>query len=84
MSWTLYEEPWRSPVLYPPKVVIAGRRCFDGGIADPLPVIRAILERPKLIVAISSVAADELAAPAEGREANIIRLAPGTPLWCGG
>jgi predicted patatin/cPLA2 family phospholipase len=67
------------PVLYPVKAYVDGRHSLDGGIADPLPVLRAALRRPSLIIAISSVGVGDLAAPAEGREARILRLAPGIP-----
>jgi predicted patatin/cPLA2 family phospholipase len=65
------------PVLYPPKVRIGPREYIDGGIADPLPVMRALRKSPKIIIAISSVTKGTLALEAEGREATIIKYAPG-------
>jgi predicted patatin/cPLA2 family phospholipase len=67
------------PVLYPPKAIFDGRRYFDGGIADPLPLFRAASTRPAAILSVASVAAGTLADPAAGRERNILRIAPGIP-----
>lgn len=65
------------PVLYPVRVLIGGRRYVDGGITDPLPVIRALRLRPEKVIAISSVSAGGLGEEAVGREAKILRYAPG-------
>jgi predicted patatin/cPLA2 family phospholipase len=65
------------PVLYPTTVNIAGRKYVDGGIADPLPLLRAFRQNPKMLLAISSVPMGMLGNPAEGREAIILRYAPG-------
>jgi predicted patatin/cPLA2 family phospholipase len=65
------------PVLYPPKVTIKGVQYIDGGIADPLPVMRAFERQPKVVVAISNVAKGTLGEEAVGREAKILRYAPG-------
>lgn len=65
------------PVLYPPKVLVQGRRYVDGGIADPLPMVRAFRHNPDMIVAISSVPRGALGTTLEGREAKIIAYAPG-------
>jgi predicted patatin/cPLA2 family phospholipase len=65
------------PVLYPPRVDIDGRRYVDGGIADPLPLLRAFRQNPDVVVAISSVPQGTLDDPAEGVEARILRLVPG-------
>jgi predicted patatin/cPLA2 family phospholipase len=65
------------PVLYPPHVVLGGHRYVDGGIADPLPVMKALTLRPDAVIAISSVATGTLGTEAVGREARILRYAPG-------
>jgi predicted patatin/cPLA2 family phospholipase len=65
------------PILYPPAVRISGRRYLDGGIVDPLPVLRALRHGPRIVVAISSVADSTLGEAANGREARFIRYAPG-------
>ena len=65
------------PVLYPSKVLVGGRRYVDGGIADPLPMMRAFRHEPDMIIAISSVEKGALGMALEGREAKIIAYAPG-------
>ncbi|WP_284747729.1 patatin-like phospholipase family protein [Amycolatopsis sp. RTGN1] len=65
------------PVLYPIKVTIGGRKYVDGGISDPLPALRAFRHNPDVVVAISSVPSLTLAEVADGKEARIIRYAPG-------
>ncbi|MEU4447658.1 patatin-like phospholipase family protein [Actinosynnema sp. NPDC050801] len=67
------------PALYPPKVLIGGRRYVDGGIADPLPLLRALVRAPKVVVAISSVPERRLARTLQGREARMIQHFPGIP-----
>jgi predicted acylesterase/phospholipase RssA len=65
------------PVLYPPKARFGGRAYIDGGISDPLPALRAFLHNPRVIVAISSEPVGVLGDGAEGKEAAIVRFAPG-------
>ena len=65
------------PVLYPTRVTIGGVPYIDGGIADPLPVMKAFERTPKMVIAISNVAAGTLGEEAVGREAKILRYAPG-------
>ncbi len=65
------------PVLYPTPVFIEGRRYVDGGITDPLPLMRALRTEPRRVVAISSVSPGTLGVEATGREARILRYAPG-------
>lgn len=65
------------PALYPERVVIDGRRYLDGGISDPLPVLRALTRSPTTLVAISSVAASHVGVELEGYEPWLVRLAPG-------
>ncbi|MGC5033590.1 patatin-like phospholipase family protein [Micromonospora sp. DT229] len=67
------------PLLYPPKVVIGGRHYMDGGITDPLPVLRALRQSPRLLIAISSVAKSNLGRELEGNESRIVRFLPILP-----
>ncbi|MEO3926525.1 patatin-like phospholipase family protein [Micromonosporaceae bacterium B7E4] len=65
------------PLLYPKKVMIDDRRYIDGGISDPLPVLRAARRSPTTIIAISSVAKPNLGRELESRrEAYVVRLLP--------
>ncbi|MEO3744510.1 patatin-like phospholipase family protein [Plantactinospora sp. B5E13] len=65
------------PLLYPRKVMIDGRRYIDGGISDPLPVLRAMRRNPTAVIAISSVAKPYLGRELETpRESLVVRLLP--------
>jgi predicted acylesterase/phospholipase RssA len=65
------------PALYPERIMIDGRRYIDGGISDPLPVLRALRRNPTVLVAISSVATSHLGRELEGPEPQIVRFLPG-------
>lgn len=65
------------PVLYHRSVPIAGRRFVDGGIADPLPLLRALDRQPEAVIVISSVARGDLARLVVGRDAKIVQFVPG-------
>lgn len=75
--WEALRATMAIPVLYPPRVRIGERAYIDGGIADPLPVMRALRYEPQMIVAISSVPRGALGIALEGREAKFIRYSPG-------
>jgi predicted patatin/cPLA2 family phospholipase len=64
------------PVLYPHPVTIGATKFVDGGIADPLPALRAMSRSPETLIGISSVPRGTLAEPAEGKEALILKLMP--------
>lgn len=65
------------PVLYSERVKFGGRRYLDGGISDPLPLLRALRDNARLIVAISSVASSHLGIELEGRfEPQVVRFSP--------
>jgi len=63
--------------LYPRPVLIDGRRYLDGGISDPLPVLRALGRSPDTLIAISSVARSCVGVELEGHEPWIVKLSPG-------
>jgi predicted patatin/cPLA2 family phospholipase len=65
------------PYLYRRKVMIGGRRFIDGGVSDPLPLLRALRLKPAIVVTISCVAKTYLGWELEGRERKIIQLMPG-------
>jgi predicted patatin/cPLA2 family phospholipase len=65
------------PVLYPYPVRIGAAKFVDGGIADPLPALRALNRGPDSLIAISSVPRGTLADPAEGKELLILKVMPG-------
>jgi predicted patatin/cPLA2 family phospholipase len=65
------------PLLYPPHVTIGGTRYVDGGITDPLPMLRALRRNPDICITISSVAAPNLGRELEGRESMLVRFLPG-------
>lgn len=67
------------PLLYPPKVFIGGRHYLDGGITDPLPVLRALQQNPRILIAISSVAKSNLGRELEGHESRVVQLLPVLP-----
>ncbi|WP_155370752.1 patatin-like phospholipase family protein [Catellatospora vulcania] len=65
------------PVLYPKRVVLDGRRYLDGGISDPLPLLRALRRSPDVVIAVSSVAQSFLGIELESPlERAAIRLTP--------
>jgi len=65
------------PVLYHRPVKFRGLPYVDGGIADPLPVVRALSTSPDVVIAISSVATGELIRPLAGLDARVVRFIPG-------
>jgi predicted acylesterase/phospholipase RssA len=65
------------PVLYHRRVTIGKEQFVDGGIADPLPLLRALSGKPKAVSAISSVARGQLARVLTGRDARFVQIAPG-------
>ena len=68
------------PVLYPVAVRFRGRRVYDGGIVDPLPIGRALGQPTNTVIAITNVAKGTLGdPPAEGTEARILRAIPLVP-----
>lgn len=77
---TLYEAlraTMAIPILYHRRVMLDGERYIDGGIVDPLPLIRALRMNPKVVIAISSVGRTSLAAPKPRKEERVIRWMPG-------
>jgi predicted patatin/cPLA2 family phospholipase len=65
------------PALYAEKVKLDGRRYLDGGISDPLPVLRALRQHPTVLIAIASVARSHLGVELEGLvEHQIVRFIP--------
>jgi predicted patatin/cPLA2 family phospholipase len=65
------------PGLYSEKVKLDGRRYLDGGISDPLPVLRALNRNPTVLIAISSVARSHLGMELEGPlEQQLVRFTP--------
>jgi predicted patatin/cPLA2 family phospholipase len=68
------------PILYPTPVYWRGQRVFDGGIVDPLPILRATQQSVDTVIAISNVPKSTLGdPPAEGRERVIVQLVPRLP-----
>jgi predicted patatin/cPLA2 family phospholipase len=65
------------PFLYHRKVRIQGRRFIDGGVSDPLPLLRALRLKPAVVITISCVAKTYLGWELEGRERKVIQLMPG-------
>jgi predicted patatin/cPLA2 family phospholipase len=65
------------PGLYKEKVRLDGRRYVDGGISDPLPLLRALQQAPSTLIAVSSVARSHLGIELEGPlEQQLIRFTP--------
>jgi predicted patatin/cPLA2 family phospholipase len=64
------------PYLYR-KIIFQGRRYIDGGVSDPLPVLRALRQQPTTVITISCVAKSHLGWELEGREPQLVRLLPG-------
>lgn len=65
------------PILYRRPAFIGGVRYLDGGIADPLPLFRAMQSGSRAVIAISSVPTGLLAEEVRGREKYVVRFAPG-------
>lgn len=65
------------PILYRQRVTLNGNEYIDGGIADPLPLMRALKTNPEVAIAISSVARASLGAAKSGNDARVIRWMPG-------
>lgn len=71
------------PLLYPSRVKIRDNQYVDGGMTDPLPVLRALRRDPKLLVAVTSRPIGDLAETLDkGLEYRVIKWVPGisTPL----
>jgi predicted acylesterase/phospholipase RssA len=65
------------PALYSEKVKIDGRRYLDGGISDPLPILRALQHDPAILIMIASVAKSYLGIELEGSiEPVVVRFTP--------
>ncbi len=68
------------PLFFPPKARYRGERYFDGGIADPLPVLRAMeVLGTSDVIAVSNVPRLRLGRPASTFEAIVLHLVPGIP-----
>ncbi|MEU6848605.1 patatin-like phospholipase family protein [Actinacidiphila alni] len=65
------------PVLYHRRVRLRSRTYVDGGISDPLPLLRALSRGPSAVIAVSTVGAGTLGHHLSGKEAMIVRAAPG-------
>jgi predicted patatin/cPLA2 family phospholipase len=65
------------PALYPRQITYDGRRYIDGGVSDPLPLLRAVQRDPAVVITIASVATGHLGWELEGYEPLVVRLAPG-------
>jgi len=65
------------PVLYHRKVRLGASAYVDGGISDPLPLLRGLAANPRAVIAISTVGAGSLGRSLSGKEARIVRVVPG-------
>ncbi|MFF7198872.1 patatin-like phospholipase family protein [Streptomyces sp. NPDC008079] len=65
------------PVLYHRRVRLRSQTYVDGGISDPLPLLRALARNPSAVIAVSTVGAGSLGHHLSGKEALVIRTAPG-------
>ncbi|MCF2527252.1 patatin-like phospholipase family protein [Yinghuangia soli] len=65
------------PLLYHRKVPIRTGAYIDGGISDPLPVLRCLAQQPTAVIAVSTVGVGVLGRPRVGREARMVQAAPG-------
>jgi len=68
------------PILYPGGVNADGQRYYDGGVADPLPLVAALRHADgRRVVGIANVRLSSLGKPSSKSEARIIRIFPGIP-----
>ena len=64
------------PFLYDRPIVLDGARYVDGGLADPLPVLRAVASGADRVIAISSKEPGRTGEPTTGMAGVLLRLAP--------
>jgi predicted acylesterase/phospholipase RssA len=64
------------PFLYDKPIVLDGIRYVDGGLADPLPVLRAATSGADHVIAISSKEPGRTGEPTTGLAGLLLRLAP--------
>lgn len=64
------------PLLYSPPVYLDGIRYIDGGIADPLPLQRAISTKADRVVAITSKELERAGEPSSRAARTVMRLMP--------